>query len=246
MGKIVTVTSGKGGTGKTTTVAALSSCLAALGYKTLCIDFDVGMGNLDLALGMEDFSVIDFSDVLSEEVELSNAVSESPHIPNLFFLSAPTDCEFEETDRAPIMKMFAEIRETFDYCLIDSPPGIGIGFALAHCGADMSVIVTTGELPAMRDATRAAGTLRDMEIDNLRLLVNKVNEGNLRHIRTTVDDIVDTTGVRLIGLIPEDKSVFRSLHESVPLALYYKRKAVYDFLDAARRITGKEISLRQY
>lgn len=246
MGRIVTVTSGKGGTGKTTTVAAVSSCLAALGHKTLCVDLDTGMGNLDLALGMADFTVIDYTDVMKgRSDDIASACNESPYIPNLFFLASPPSGELEEADRFGLTEMFDEIRSAFDFCIVDSPPGIGTGFALAHSNVDMSIIVTTGELPAMRDAMRAAGTLRDIGVENIRLIVNKVNSGNLKHIRTTIDDIIDTTGARLIGIIPEDKCVFRALHDGVPLALYYKRKCVYDFLDVARRITGEEIKLRQ-
>lgn len=246
MGKIIAVASGKGGTGKTTTVAAVSACLAALGHKTLCIDLDTGMGNLDLALGMTDYAVMDYLDVITGRVDFKEAVRESPHIPNLFFLSAPTTGELLEDNRDGIMDMLAIVRESFDYCIIDSPPGIGIAFSLAHCNVDMSIIVTTGELPAMRDATRAAGTLRDMDILNIRLLVNRVNPANLKRIKTTVDDIIDTTGVQLIGLIPEDKNVFNALHEGTPLVLYYKRKSAYGFLDVARRIDGEELPLKQY
>ena len=246
MGKVIAVASGKGGTGKTTVVAALSSCLAVLGYKTLCIDFDSDLRNLDLALCMTDFAIMDYMDVLSGRLELLAACSESPGIPNLFFLSAPTDHVSDETDIAGVKAMFDEIRLNFDYCLIDSPSGIGSGFTLAHTNVDMSIIVTTGELASMRDANRTANAVRELGVTNLRLLVNRVLPGNYRKIRTTIDDVIDTVGVQLIGIIPEDKNIFLSLHENTPVILYRKRKSAYDFLDTARRIAGDDIPLQKH
>lgn len=244
MGKVIAVASGKGGTGKTTTVAAISSCLAALGHKTLCIDLDSGLKNLDLALCMADFTVADFMDVLSGRLELMSACHESPQIPNLFFLAAPAVNTVEEPDAAAVKRMFDEIHKEFDYCLVDSPAGIGAGFRLAHAHADISIIVTNGELPAMRDAQRTAETVRGMGITELRLLINRVDPENFRRIRTTVDDIIDVVGARLLGVVREDDSVFLSLHENTLLVLYRRRHAAYNFLDAARRITGEDVPLR--
>ena len=246
MGKVIAVSSGKGGTGKTTAVAALSSCLAVLGYKTLCIDFDAEMRNLDLALGMTDFAVMDFMDVVSGRVKLLDAYSKAPKIPNLSFLSAPATPVPGDVDPKAVKSMFNEIRTNFDYCLVDSPSGIGPGFRFAHSNADMAIIITTGEYAAMRGANRTATAMREGGITNLRLLVNRVLPGNFRRIETTIDDIIDMVGVQLLGLIPEDRYVFQALHANTPLVLFKKRHSAYDFLDAARRITGEEIPLQQY
>jgi len=246
MGKVIAVASGKGGTGKTTAVAAISSCLAVLGHKTLCIDFDAQLRNLDLALGMTDFAIMDFMDVVSGRMDLMAACSESPKIPNLFFLSAPTSSISEDIDIPALKSMFDHIRENFDYCLVDSPSGIGSGFQLAHCNADMSLIVTTGELASMRDANRTANAVRESGVSNLRLLVNRVLPRNYKKIKTTLDDVIDTVGVQLIGVIPEDKNIFLALHNNTPIILYRKRASAYDFLDAARRIAGDDIPLQQY
>jgi len=246
MGKVIAVASGKGGTGKTTAVAALSSCLAVLGHKTLCIDFDAELRNLDLALGMTDFAVMDYMDVVSGRISLEEACSESPKIPNLFFLSAPTTRIPDDIDKEALKVMIEEIRQSFDYCLIDSPSGIGPGFTLAHTDVDMSIIVTTGELASIRDASRTASVIREMGIESLRLLVNRVLPRNYKKIKTTVDDVIDTIGVQLIGLIPEDKNIFLALHDNSPLILYRKRLSAYDFLDAARRLAGDDIPLQQY
>ena len=246
MGKIITVTSGKGGTGKTTTAAAISSCLAILGKKTLCIDFDVQMRNLDIALAMTDFAVMDFVDVATGKLTLAEACSESPKIPDLFFLSAPIDDVPDIVGEAAISRMFDIIREEFDYCIVDSPAGIGRMLRLANTNADLSLIVTTCDLSSVSAATRTADTLRLLGVRKLRLVVNRVVKRNFKQIKTTVDDIIDIVGVRLLGIIPEDRHVFSAIHEGTPLVLYRKRKSAYEFLDAARRITGEQIPLQKF
>jgi len=246
MGKVIAVASGKGGTGKTTSVAAISSCLAVLGYKTLCIDFDAGLRNLDLSLCMTDFTVIDYLDVVRGRNDLLEACSESPQIPKLFFLTAPAVPDPEEPEDSKLEILFDKARENFDFCLVDSPSGIGPGFRQANKFADMSIIVITGELPATRDAQQTAVVLQEMGVSDLRLLVNQVLPKNLKQIQITIDDLIDSVGVRLIGIVPMDKSVFRALHDNVPLILYKKKHAAYDYLDVARRISGTEVPLRQW
>jgi len=246
MGKIIAVASGKGGTGKTTSVAAISSCLAILGHKTLCVDFDAGMKNLDLSLCMAEFTVSDYMDVVSGRMDLMEACSESPQIQKLFFLGAPAFFGQPEPEHDAMKAMFEGIRNEFDYCIVDSPSGIGPGFRMATENADMAIIVTFGELPAMRNAQQAANDIRDMGISERRLLVNRVMPKNLKRIHSTIDDVIDTVGVRLIGVVPEDKAVFRALHANVPLILYKQRFAVYDYLDIARRIAGEDVPLRHW
>ena len=244
MGKIIAVASGKGGTGKTTTVAAVSSCLAALGHKTLCVDFDSGLRNLDLSLCMADFTIADYMDVVSSRIGLMEACHECPQIANLFFLAAPNADADDDRGCVDVTPMFEDIRREFDFCLIDSPSGIGEGFRRAHTDADMSIIVTHGELPAMRDAQKTVMTVRDAGVRDVRLLVNRVVPKNLKWLQTTVDDVIDTVGAQLIGVIPEDSTVFRALHDNVPLVLHKKRRAAYDFLDVARRIAGEAVPMR--
>ncbi|MCL2392851.1 MAG: AAA family ATPase [Oscillospiraceae bacterium] len=246
MGKIIAVVSGKGGTGKTTSAAAISSCLAALGYRTICIDFDAGLKNLDMSLSMSEFTVMDYMDVLNGNMTLMEACTESPQIENLFFLAAPTVFDPEHQDDERLKAMFDEVNEHFEYCLIDAPSGVGLGFEQACKNADMAIIVVTGELPAMRDAQHTAYRLRDMGIEDIRLLVNRVIPKNLKRIKTTVDDIMDTIGTRLIGIVPEDKAVFRALHSNTPLIFYKKRFAAYDYLDIARRLSGEDVPLRKW
>ena len=246
MSKVIAVASGKGGTGKTTVVAAVSSCLAVLGHKTLCIDFDAKLRNLDLALCMTEFTVMDYMDVVKGRLGIMSACSESPKIQNLFFLSAPAESIPEKTKASAFKAMFKQIRQNFDFCLIDCPAGIGSGFKFAHSDVDMSIIVTTGDNASIRDANRTANAVRDLGVENLRLIVNRLLPKNLKKIKTTIDDVIDIVGVQLLGLIPEDKYIFSAIHENTPLILYKKRLSAYDFLDAARRIAGDDVPLQQY
>ena len=244
LGQVIAVTSGKGGTGKTTTVAAVASCLAALSYKTLCIDFDTGLKNLDLALCMTDYAIADFMDVVNGQRDLLSACHESPQVSNLYYLAAPTVRGEYVPDADAVKPMIEEVRREFDYCFIDTPAGLGSGFRLAHSIADMSIIVTNGELPAIRDAQRAAEEIRGMGVGDIRLLVNRVKPRNFTRIQATIDDVIDTVGARLIGAVQEDDSVFLSLHENTLLILFRKRAAAYNYLDVARRITGEDVPLR--
>ena len=245
MGKVIAVASGKGGTGKTTTVAAVSSCLAALGKRTLCVDFDAGLKNLDLSLCMADYAVADYMDVIGGQMKITEACHEHPLIDGLFFLSAPAACEHGASDEVSARSMFSDIKDEFDFCIVDSPSGIGEGFVLAHAAADMSIIVTNGELPSMRDAGLAVDAARKLGVSELRLIVNRVIPGSYKRLRTTIDDVIDSVGARLIGVIREDSSVAMSLHENTPLVLYSKRRSAYDFLDVARRITGEDLPLKR-
>ena len=241
MGKIVTVSSGKGGTGKTTTVAAVSSCLAALGFKTLCLDFDAGMRNLDLSLGMSEFSITDFMDVIETESSLEDAVQESPHINNLYYLGAPMDFYFEPPDEGGIQKMFGEIRDVFDYCLVDMPPGIGNLFTYTQKNTDIALFVVLGQLPSIKAAQTAAQEARKLGVKELRLLINRFRQKSMLDLETTVDEVIDAVGVQLLGVIEEDDIVPLALNEETPLILYKKLRSARNFLDAARRLIGEDI-----
>ena len=245
MGKVVVVASGKGGTGKTTAVAAVSSCLAALGYRTLCIDCDAGLRNLDISLCMTDFAVSDFTDVLDGLLSLEDACVEHPKIKNLFFLPAPAFTGPEEIVSDAMTELLAAAKESFDYCLIDSPAGIGAGFRLASHGADMAIIVSTGDISSIRDAQRAAELASEMGIRETRLLVNRVNPRTFNKINTTVDDVIDDVSAQLIGVVSEDESVFLSVHNDTPLILAKPKTAARQFLDVARRLTGETLPLKK-
>ena len=245
MGKVIVVASGKGGTGKTTAVGVLSSCLASKGYKTLCIDCDVGMRNLDMILGLSEQTAADFGDVLWGGRDLSEACCSHPKIPNLYFLSAPPTAAPEDIDPEAFRDMIRQIRDTYDYCLIDAPAGVGSGFRLAAQDADMGIIVATEDLPSLRDGQRAAQLLREAGLADLRLIVNRVRLRHLRKLKTTVDDAIDSVCVQLIGVVYEDPAVMLAGNQEIPLLRYEKgrRRALGQFMKIAGRIAGEEIPI---
>lgn len=244
MGKVIVVASGKGGTGKTTSVGAISSCLAALGHKTLCMDCDAGLRNLDIVIGMTEYAVTDFTDVLAGYVTLEEACVEHPKIKGLFFLPAPAFRGPDEVNPEAMAALIGQIRERFDYCLIDAPAGIGTGFRLAAQNADMALVVTVGDLPSMRDGQRVVEKLGAMGIQDVRLIVNRVQPRQYRQLKATVDDVIDTVGARLIGLVQEDKAVYFASNSETPLVLYENRRAALSFLQIARRVTGEQLPLK--
>ena len=154
MGQVIAVVSGKGGTGKTSFTALVGSALAEMGHRTLCLDCDVGLRNLDLALGMSDSALMDFTDVIAGRTTLAQAVVRHPLYPNLYLLTAPVSFGVRLPSKREMQRLIDEIRRHFDFCLIDAAAGIGEAFALATCCADRAVVVTTNDPSSLRDAQR--------------------------------------------------------------------------------------------
>ena len=242
MGQVIAITSGKGGTGKTTLCAAIASCLAAEGYRVLCIDADMGLRNLDISLGMADLAPLSFADVLFERYSLSEATPH-PEIPNLYLLSAPV-VENPETIRfQDFGSLLDTVREHFDFCLIDSPAGIGDGFYFATAYADRVLIVAMPDPASLRDAAGTADQLRLMGKQDLRLIVNRVSPRLFRRMKWTVDDIMDETGLPLLGVVPSDDHVVLAAAANQALIRRTDLGAARASLHIARRLTGKRVPL---
>lgn len=241
MGTSIVITSGKGGTGKTTCAAAIGSFLARAGHTVLCVDCDAALRNLDLTLGLGEAVLWDFMDVLEGRVSPEDAPAEHPAIPGLSFLAAPVALPEEGAER--FTALVGDYRERYDFVLLDSPAGIGPGFRMAARGADLAVIVATGDLTSLRDGQRTAQELKALGVGELRLLVNRVKPLDFRRIRRTVDDVIDTVGARLIGVVSEDRSVWDAGNLQVPLMTYGSRRAWYQFRDVAGRLAGEKIRL---
>lgn len=242
MGTSIVIASGKGGTGKTASTAAIGSFLARSGHRTLCVDMDAALRNLDLTLGLAERVTFDFVDVLSGRVSPEDAVTAHPDIDSLFFLSAPTDLPGEET-AASFRELLRTLTGEYEYVLLDSPAGIGPGFRLAASGADMGIVVATGDISSLRDGQRTAQELRGLGVPEIRLLVNRVSPRTYRRIRRTVDDVIDTVGARLIGVVSEDAGVSMAGNLEVPLINYGARRAWGQFKNVAARLTGEKVKL---
>ncbi len=242
MGQVFVVTSGKGGTGKTTLCAGIASCLAAEGARVLCIDADVGLRNLDISLGMADCAVVSFEDVLAGRASLSDA-AQSSAIPGLFLLTAPLNTEPECLDPVAFASLIQQARDQFDWCLIDAPAGIGAGFRFAISAADSALVVCTADPASLRDAARTADLLTESGILDIRLAVNRVTVKLYRRMATTIDDVMDTVGLPLLGIVPDDYEVSLAAAAGTPLILRTSHGAAEACLHLARRLSGKKVPL---
>ena len=233
MGTSVMVTSGKGGTGKTALTAGVASCLAALGRRVLCIDVDVGLRNLDIALGMSDRAVMDFSDVMEHRCPLLTAAAEHPQIRGLFLINL---------DLKGFRDVIDEARDYYDFIFLDSPAGLGDGFQLAMYAADRAIVVSATEPAALRDAQRAVTKLMG-QIEDIHLVVNRVEPRMIGKLRTTIDVAMDTAGLPLLGMVPEDPQVTLAAAQSVPLVLKTYKGAAPAYLNIAKRLLGQRVPL---
>lgn len=242
MGMVFAVASGKGGVGKTSVVAGIGACLAALGRRTLCIDADVGLRNLDIVLGLSDKTAMDFGDVLRGDYPLEKALVEHEGIPNLVLLNAPLDLTPKEVSGFPALVRTAA--QDFDFCLIDCPAGLGQMFRAAAEVCDQALIVTTPDLTSLRDASRAVASLEDFGVRRTFLVVNRVRPGLLKkQAAPNIDDAMDTTGISLIGVIPEDERVIASQNHAQSIIFGPARGAALAYYNIARRLLGERVPL---
>ncbi len=242
MGQLIAVLSGKGGTGKTTVCAGIASALAMSGESVLCIDCDVGLRNLDIALGMSDSGALSFLDVCRDGYSLDLAAK---HIafPNLSFLTAPIHCNADGIDRKAFLELLTQARKQFSYILLDAPAGLEAGFSLAARYADRILLVATADPAAVRDVARAAEVLEGMEKTDMRLILNRVHPQTVSAMGWTVDDIMDSAALPLLGLVPEDKNVVLSAAYKIPLLTYTRRGAAAACKRIAKRLQGRHLPI---
>ena len=239
MGTAVMVTSGKGGTGKTSLTAGVASCLAALGRRVLCIDTDIGLRDLDLALGLSDRAVMDFSDVMEYRCSLLGAAVEQPEIRGLFLLTAPLSAE--GLDPARFHALVDEAKEDFDFVFMDSPAGLGEGFQLAMGAADRAVVVSAVDPAALRDAQRTVAELH--ALPQIHLVMNRVQPKLISRLRTSIDNAMDAAGLPLLGVVPEDPAVTLATAAGVPLVLSTHKGAAPAYLNISKRLLGQRVPL---
>ncbi|MBQ7801687.1 MAG: P-loop NTPase [Oscillospiraceae bacterium] len=235
MGELIAVLSGKGGTGKTSVCAGIAAALAADGRRVLCVDCDVGLRNLDISLGMTDSSALSFLDVCEGGYDLSQAAVH-PLYPSLHFLTAPMNCPPEDISADAFGTMLTKARAVYDYIFLDAPAGVDAGFRLTAAFADRCILVTGPGPAAIRDAARAAELLELMGKTNNRLIVNRVSKKMVSAMDLTIDDVMDTAGLPLLGVIPEDGHVTLAAAFSQPLLRYSRRCAA---AKACRRIAKR-------
>lgn len=235
MGEIFAVVSGKGGTGKTSVCAGLATAMAESGRKVLCIDCDIGLRNLDISLGLPDNGALSFLDVAQFGYSLQDAVHH-PLYPTLSFLTAPMNCRSEDIDSEPFGQMLRQARREFDYIFLDAPAGLDAGFRLVTGAADQILLVTGAGPAAVRDAARVGEILELEGKSSVRLVVNRVDRDMLYAVRMTIDDVMDTAGLPLAGVVMEDPSVTLAAAFGQPLLKYARR---CEAAKACRRIAAR-------
>lgn len=242
MGELIAVLSGKGGTGKTSVCAGIATALAELGERVLCIDCDVGLRNLDISLGLADSGALSFVDICSGGYNLTQ-VAAHPDYPSLYFLTAPIACSIDSIDQTAFAAMLQSVREQFSYVFLDAPAGIDAGFRMAARQADRIILVTGADPAAVRDASRTGDLLQSMGKDNIRLVVNRVNKRMIANMEITMDDVMDDTGLPLLGLVPDDPNVTLSAALNQPLLQASRSSAAKACRSIAKRIQGQPVPL---
>lgn len=242
MGELIAVLSGKGGTGKTSVCAGIAQALSQMDQKVLCVDCDIGLRNLDIALGLSEAGTISFLDVCRGEYTLDMATVH-PVYPNLHFLTAPIGCTADSIDSLEFARMLNAARKQFHYVLLDAPAGIEAGFQLAAKAADRIILVTGSDPASIRDARQAGDVLELMGKRNIRLVVNRINKKMAAAMNLTVDDIMDQAGLPLLGIVPEDPNVVLAAAFRQPLLGYTHKGAAAACRRIAKRIQGMTVPI---
>jgi septum site-determining protein MinD len=240
--KIVTITSGKGGVGKTTAIANIAVALASNGAKVCCIDGDIGLRNLDVVLGLENRIVYDIVDVIEGRCRLRQAMIRDKRFPELFLIPASQTRDKSAVSPSDMVRLGDELRNEVDWVLIDSPAGIERGFRNAIAAADQVLVITNPEVSAVRDADRVIGLLEAEEKGSPFLIINRLNPNMVKnHDMLSVEDVIDLLAIRLIGVVPEDETVIMGTNRGAPIALEAKSEAGQAFRNIGQRLMGQDV-----
>lgn len=239
---VVTITSGKGGVGKTTITANLGAALASSGQRVVCIDADIGLRNLDVVLGLENRIVYDLVDVVEGRCKLRQAMIRDKRAEGLFLIPAAQTRDKTAVSPSDMVKVCDELRPDHDWIIIDSPAGIERGFRNAIAPADQVFVVTNPEVSAVRDADRIIGIIEAEEKGPASLIINRIDpEMVQRGDMIGTEDVTELLAIKLIGIIPEDNNVIISTNRGTPIALDGKSKAGQALINISRRMRGEEV-----
>jgi septum site-determining protein MinD len=242
--KIITVTSGKGGVGKTTTTANLGVALAMLGQRVVTIDADIGLRNLDVVMGLENRIVYDLVDAIEGHCRLRQALIRDKRLSELYLLPAAQTRDKTAVNPDQMVALCEQLRPDYDFILIDSPAGIEQGYRNAVAPADRVVIVTTPEVSAVRDADRIVGLVEAEGKGPARLIINRLNPDMVRRGEMlSKEDVVEILAIDLLGLVPEDKQIIIATNQGTPVALDGNAPASQAFRNIAGRLLGQDIPL---
>lgn len=247
MGKVIMVASGKGGTGKTTTAANLGAAISARGHLTLLVDFDMGLRNLDVVLGLESEIVYDFLDLLEGRCTLDDCLIRNTRYENLYFIAAPQTRPPSEYDEEKIKSFWESVRNRFDYCIADSPAGISGGFLYALEGAQSAVVVTLPEVTAMRDADRVISVLEEKGVEDIRLVINRIRPDLIeKKIMPDADECLDMLGIPVLGIVIDDNELIRAALNGTLAVSSESASSGTAFKNIAARICGETVPIMEF
>jgi septum site-determining protein MinD len=240
--KVITISSGKGGVGKTTATANIAVALASNGHKVVCIDADIGLRNLDVVLGLENRIVYDLVDVIEGHCRVNQAMIRDKRFENLFLIPAAQTRDKNSVTPGEMINLCKSIRPEMDFILIDSPAGIEGGFKNAIAPADEAIVITNPDVSAVRDADRIIGLIEAAEKGPARLILNRINPDMIkRGDMMEAEDVLELLAIKLLGVVPDDENVLISTNRGQPVVLNPKSRAVQAFRNIAARITGSEV-----
>lgn len=243
MSEVIVVTSGKGGVGKTTTSANVGTGLAKLNKKVVLIDTDIGLRNLDVVMGLENRIVYNLVDVVEGNCRYKQALIKDKRYPNLYLLPSAQTRDKTSVSPEQMKALTDELREEFDYIILDCPAGIEQGFKNAIAGADRALVVTTPEVSAIRDADRIIGLLEANDLKRSDLIVNRIRMDMVKKgDMMSIDDVVDILSINLIGAVPDDENIVISTNNGEPLA-GNDTLAGQAYMNICKRVMGEEVPL---
>lgn len=243
-GRVIVITSGKGGVGKTTASANVGTALAQTGASVCLVDMDIGLRNLDILMGLENRVVYNLVDVVEEKCKIRQALVKDKRIPSLCLLPAAQTRDKTAVNAEQMQKLCDELRAMFDFVVIDSPAGIESGFQNSIAGAQEAIVVCTPEMSSVRDADRVIGLLeaRKDEIEKYRLIINRLRPAMVKtNDMMSVDDVLEILSVELLGVVPEDEEVIISTNKGEPLSGTENKLAGQAYRNIARRLKGEEV-----
>lgn len=244
MGEVIVITSGKGGVGKTTTTANIGTGLAAIGKKVVLVDTDIGLRNLDVVMGLENRIVYDIVDVVTGQCKLKQALIKDKRFENLYLLPAAQTKDKTAVNEQQMRSLTAELKEEFDFVIIDCPAGIEQGFKNAIAGAEKAIVVTNPEVSAVRDADRIIGMLEAHNLREPELIINRmrpkmVKAGDM----ISIEDMLDILAIKLLGVVPDDESIIVSTNRGEPAVTDSNSRAGQAYRNIVRRILGEDVPL---
>ncbi len=245
MGEAIVITSGKGGVGKTTTTANIGTALALMEKKVCLIDTDIGLRNLDVIMGLENRIIYDIVDVIEQRCKLKQALIKDKRFDYLSLLPAAQTSDKAAVTMDGMETIISELKQEYDYIIIDCPAGIEQGFQNAVAGADKAIVITTPEKSSVRDADRIVGLLENETIDPPKLVINRIRNHMMKNgDMLDIDDIIQILSIDLVGIVIDDDEVIKASNSGEPVALQGNSKASIAYRNIARRILGETVPLQ--